>query len=155
MMLDAAAALLDHWSATWTEAMTGSLLELYETGMSGRDIATEINARHGSRLTRNAVIGKLHRLGLRREKPVRKVRTVRYERKFRAPRDETPIPLPAPRPTPAPFTCKPVPLLELPFRSACKYEVSGSEKIEEFRFCANPVEGEKPYCGEHCRIAYR
>lgn len=47
-------------STTWTPARIGMLQELWGSGLSAKEIA----ARLGSGITRNAVIGKAHRLGL-------------------------------------------------------------------------------------------
>lgn len=47
-------------STTWTPARIGILQELWGSGLSAKEIA----ARLGSGITRNAVIGKAHRLGL-------------------------------------------------------------------------------------------
>ena len=30
----------------------------------------------------------------------------------------------------------------------------GDPKHEDFRFCGKPVATSKPYCGEHCSVAY-
>lgn len=47
-------------STTWTPSRIGVLQELWGTGLSAKEIA----ARLGGGITRNAVIGKAHRLGL-------------------------------------------------------------------------------------------
>ncbi len=47
-------------STIWTPARIGTLQELWGSGLSAKEIA----ARLGSGITRNAVIGKAHRLGL-------------------------------------------------------------------------------------------
>lgn len=55
---------------TWTPARIGMLQELWGSGLSAKQIA----ARLGSGITRNAVIGKAHRLGLSsRPSPIRRV----------------------------------------------------------------------------------
>lgn len=44
--------------------LTPDLRKLWEEGYSARDMATELNRRHGCSFGPNAVIGKVHRLGL-------------------------------------------------------------------------------------------
>ncbi|MDX1923482.1 MAG: GcrA family cell cycle regulator [Alphaproteobacteria bacterium] len=55
---------------TWTPARIGVLQELWGSGLSAKEIA----ARLGGGITRNAVIGKAHRLGLSsRPSPIKRV----------------------------------------------------------------------------------
>lgn len=55
---------------TWTPARIGMLQELWGSGLSAKEIA----ARLGSGITRNAVIGKAHRLGLSsRPSPIKRL----------------------------------------------------------------------------------
>ncbi|MBI3419532.1 MAG: GcrA cell cycle regulator [Proteobacteria bacterium] len=55
---------------TWTPARIGMLQELWGSGLSAKEIA----ARLGSGITRNAVIGKAHRLGLSsRPSPIKRI----------------------------------------------------------------------------------
>jgi GcrA cell cycle regulator len=55
---------------TWTPARIGVLQELWGSGLSAKEIA----ARLGSGITRNAVIGKAHRLGLSsRPSPIKRM----------------------------------------------------------------------------------
>jgi GcrA cell cycle regulator len=55
---------------TWTPARIGMLQELWGSGLSAKEIA----ARLGSGITRNAVIGKAHRLGLSsRPSPIKRM----------------------------------------------------------------------------------
>lgn len=57
-------------STTWTPARIGILQELWGSGLSAKEIA----ARLGGGITRNAVIGKAHRLGLSsRPSPIKRV----------------------------------------------------------------------------------
>ncbi len=57
-------------SNTWTPARIGMLQDLWGSGLSAKEIA----ARLGSGITRNAVIGKAHRLGLSsRPSPIKRV----------------------------------------------------------------------------------
>ena len=51
----------------WPAHVRRDLRRMWRSGMSARQIAEALNARHGLTLTRNAVIGKLWRMGLRHE----------------------------------------------------------------------------------------
>jgi GcrA cell cycle regulator len=51
-------------NSPWTTKITVRMIELWEGGMSAAKIAKEIGIE-----TRNAVIGKVHRMGLQRNKP--------------------------------------------------------------------------------------
>ena len=62
----------------WTDAKVLALEKLWESGASATLIADELS-KDGSKITRNSVIGKVHRLGLTREKPIPN-KTVRRKR---------------------------------------------------------------------------
>lgn len=133
----------------WTDERVGTLRSLFDQKHTADYIAKQLGG-----LTRNAVIGKLHRLGLRREGRIRKVRPHVVERKapFKV-KSRVPLP-PMARPKLEDIVCAPVPLLELPFSGACKFEVSGLEKASEYRFCANATKGDCVYCPDHMAIAH-
>ena len=74
---------------TWSDERVEQLKKLWEGGLSASQIAAELG-----NVTRNAVIGKVHRLGLSgRAAPSHPSRTT-----FKAPRPPRPISMPAPRP---------------------------------------------------------
>jgi GcrA cell cycle regulator len=50
-------------STPWTDDIISMVKDLWKT-MSAAEIAAQINAQHGLSLTRNSIVGKLHRLGL-------------------------------------------------------------------------------------------
>src|ERR1700682_2925899 len=50
--------------AGWTREAAEQLVALWQTGASGSLIAAAINRDHDTAFSRNAVIGKVHRLGL-------------------------------------------------------------------------------------------
>lgn len=139
---------------TWTEEREADLRRRYDAGESTGYIASAYG------VSRSAVVGKLHRLGLKRGHPVakpkeRKVRAVSFE--LPSKRGSRPkVSLPPIERSPVPVVaCQPKPLHELPFTGACKFEVSGSDKPAEYLFCSNPTEKDVPYCGQHCEILYR
>ena len=137
---------------TWTTERLELLKTHFAAGLSCRQIAAEIG------VSRNAVIGKLSRLGLSRErsgdearpkKPRerrgRSVPRLQYEM-LRQVYDE------------AAFTEAPVvseqrcSLLELS-KERCRWPVNA--EAEEFSFCGNTPLAGMPYCQGHTRLAYR
>jgi len=90
---------------SWTEERTATLKRLWEGGATATEIAKELGD-----VSRNAVIGKAHRLGLKsRPSPVKAA-----EKKKAAPKPKpapkkkaAPAPAPSPAPAPAPVAAKP------------------------------------------------
>jgi len=146
----------------WTEQRVELLKNRFEAGLTAREIAADIG------VSRNAVIGKLSRLNLRREKDIdprrlaqkkdpkkptngRRLKTtprLQYEmlRSLYAGSsaldDDTPIH--------SEHRCS---LLELS-EEKCRWPIS-APGADDFCFCGNtPVEG-LPYCAGHTRLAYR
>ena len=156
-------------TAGWTEDRVGALKKLWLEGQSASQIAKAL----GGGVTRNAVIGKVHRLGLSgRAAPSQPARTT-----FRAatrPRPAAPATPPqapsaprrieavAPRPAmPAPQAPTPAPAPELPGTATvmtlgahmCKWPI-GDPSSREFSFCGRRA-SEGVYCVEHARVAYQ
>ena len=157
----------------WTDERVETLKKLWLDGLSASQIA-----KHLGGVTRNAVIGKVHRLGLSgRASPSQPVGAV-----FKAPRPaRTPAAaIPAPRraapvdPTPAVAPAqsasvqgvKPqtqavalsperggATVLTLGARM-CKWPI-GDPSSEEFSFCGRRSSEDGPYCAEHARVAYQ
>ncbi len=145
---------------TWTAERIELLKQHFEAGLSCRQIAAHIG------VSRNAVIGKISRLDLRREKqgnwrgPEPRRRAPRAKA---TPRQQFRI-LRALYDGPEPITDETVPdeaipserwcsLLELD-EQRCRWPVS-SPGEEDFLFCGNfPIDG-LPYCAGHARLAYR
>lgn len=131
----------------WTEERLTELKARHEQGESSGEIAYAMHT------SRNAVIGKLHRLGLRtaRGAPQRTNRARRRRRKplmvVKMPRllpDVLPIELPLDE-----FE-HPKPLIELT-DAECHWPGRGSPATE---FCAAPVFPGRPYCARHTLAAY-
>src|SRR3569832_30117 len=81
---------INRWEAGmgWTDERVELLKKLWQEGLSASQIAKQLGG-----VTRNAVIGKVHRLGLSgRAAPSKPARPV-----FKAPRAPRPTPAPAPR----------------------------------------------------------
>ena len=149
-------------TAGWTEDRVGALKKLWLEGQSASQIAKQL----GGGVTRNAVIGKVHRLGLSgRAAPSQPARTT-----FRAarPRPAAPAQPSAPRriETAQPRPNVPVPPTperppEMPGTATvmtlgahmCKWPI-GDPSSREFSFCGRRA-SEGVYCVEHARVAYQ
>jgi GcrA cell cycle regulator len=143
---------------TWTPERVELLKSRFEAGLSCREIANDIG------VSRNAIIGKLSRLNLTREKsdgarrPARK-RAAKGPRPRSVPRLQYQMLLAAyAEPQPA-IDGEPIhnehccSLLELS-EERCRWPISTPGAVD-FCFCGNtPVEG-LPYCAGHTRLAYR
>ncbi|MDO9587326.1 MAG: GcrA family cell cycle regulator [Brevundimonas sp.] len=150
-------------TAGWTEDRVGALKKLWLEGQSASQIAKQL----GGGVTRNAVIGKVHRLGLSgRAAPSQPARAT-----FRPSR-----PRPAAQPTQAPSAPRrieavqpravaapsvPAPMPDLPGTATvmtlgahmCKWPI-GDPSSTEFSFCGRRA-SEGVYCVEHARVAYQ
>ena len=139
----------------WTDERVELLKKLWLDGLSASQIAKQLGG-----VTRNAVIGKVHRLGLSgRAAPSQPARPV-----FKAPRPPRPAHVPAPRrveaaqqqPAPAPvlYVEEPGSATVLTLGAhMCKWPI-GDPATDAFTFCGRRA-GEGPYCNEHARMAYQ
>ena len=139
---------------TWTAERVELLKSRFEAGLSCREIAGDIG------VSRNAVIGKLSRLNLTREKsgdaraPARRG-AAKGRRQRRVPSRQYQILLALygeadDEPIHNGHCCS---LLELS-EERCRWPIS-TPGAEDFCFCGNtPLEG-LPYCAGHTRLAYR
>ena len=149
-------------TAGWTEDRVGALKKLWLEGQSASQIAKQL----GGGVTRNAVIGKVHRLGLSgRAAPSQPARaTFRPSR----PRPAQPTQAPsAPRrleavqPRAVSTPSVPAPMPDLPGTATvmtlgahmCKWPI-GDPSSTEFSFCGRRA-SEGVYCLEHARVAYQ
>jgi len=140
---------------TWTDERIELLKSAFEAGLSCRQIADRIG------VSRNAVIGKISRLNLKRQKAAGPVRRepgraapgrpiIRFRRQFlRAVTVAEEVAEPE-APVHNGHTCS---LFELSAQT-CRWPIS-TPGADDFCFCGNPpVEG-LPYCPGHSRLAYR
>jgi GcrA cell cycle regulator len=140
---------------TWTTERVEILKQGFEAGLSCREIAAQIG------VSRNAVIGKISRLKLARDKGG-VVRIVKRESsEGRRPRAKLrqiilrtqpaePDLAAADEPIHNGHTCS---LFELS-KETCRWPIS-TPGAADFCFCGNPpIEG-LPYCAGHSRLAYR
>lgn len=155
----------------WNEPTVDRLKKLWAEGKSATQIAMAL----GGGITRNAVIGKVSRLGLQRvgvgggpSSPSARNQAAKIQRRNNAPPHQ---PLEGKpfrvseqgrvyaQPEQVPLPPEPVvkgeplmlTLLELP-KGACKWPIGGPDPIQ--RFCGLRQHGETPYCADHAKVGY-
>ncbi len=110
----------------WTEERVARLRDLWITGFSASQVAERLGG-----VTRNAVIGKVHRLGLSgRPSPIKKV----LEKPIVVRKEPPPVLGEVERPCQWPF---------------------GHPGEPDFYFCRRESMAGKPYCPEHVARAYQ
>ena len=155
--------------AGWTEPRVADLKKLWLEGLSCSQIAAKL----GGGVTRNAVIGKAARLGLAERKgpngapSAGAAQAAKINRRLQSPPPRPPAmpraladdaTIAAPRVAPAPLPPEPevagaqlVTILELA-KHGCKWPVGMPQPVQ--LFCGRRQDGEHPYCAEHARAAY-
>jgi GcrA cell cycle regulator len=138
----------------WTNDAIERLRALFETDNSMSQIAAAI----GGGLTKNAVIGKLHRLGLFRGKPVARPQKPRNRRTYRQSHITPPVMEVIPMPTERvedgdiPTRCTLMGLTN----NTCRYP-TGTPGRDDFFYCGDPTadcDRGRPYCAEHHAVAF-
>jgi GcrA cell cycle regulator len=155
---------------SWTEERIELLKKLWTDGLSASQIAGELGG-----VTRNAVIGKVHRLGLSGRAKAASAAPAR-------PRPKTVVPRPAPRGTlvtrvngatalaahyvveasPAPMVIEQEVVLPMSRRvqimelreGMCRWPM-GDPLTAEFVFCGADCGYGAPYCGFHGKVAFQ
>ncbi|MBW3559656.1 MAG: GcrA cell cycle regulator [Proteobacteria bacterium] len=144
---------------SWTDDRVEVLKKLWLDGLSASQIAKQLGG-----VTRNAVIGKVHRLGLSgRAAPSQPARAT-----LRTPRPARPATVSAPRRSEAVQGAGAAPrsepvrvyVTEAPGTATvltlsahmCKWPI-GDPSSDGFTFCGRGTEG--TYCSEHSRVAYQ
>ena len=159
----------------WTDERVELLKKLWGEGLSASQIAAELTG-----VTRNAVIGKVHRLGLsgRAKAPApsapRPKRATTRPQAETAERPDTPVTsvgnaalklniVPVARPQadvqPKISSLSDAPLVDNAgildlTEQTCKWPV-GDPGDQSFHFCARRSQTGIPYCGYHARVAYQ
>ena len=141
----------------WTEERVALLRKLWTEGLSASQIAKQLGG-----VTRNAVIGKVHRLGLAgratpsrpAKRPVRVARPRVMNPMVPRMRSESTLPrVVIPELEPIRFEDgKTASVLSLN-ESMCKYPI-GDPTDASFAFCGRGSAG-GPYCADHARLAYQ
>jgi GcrA cell cycle regulator len=164
----------------WTEDRVDTLKKLWAEGLSASQIAGKL----GMGVTRNAVIGKVHRLNLAgrvntpRQQAPRAPRKPGAEGQTQAPRGPSRpsmptagatalksyaqpqasariAPLPEPKPLRLVDTSKDGRITILHLSDkTCKWPI-GDPQHDDFCFCGHNPRGGSPYCEYHARIAYQ
>ena len=110
----------------WTDDRIAKLKKLWTEGLPTGEIGKRLG------VSKNAVVGKAHRLSLKsRPSPIR-----RAVKKAETKKEEVTV-----------FT-----LANLTSMT-CRWP-NGDPKEDNFHFCGKPVFQTKPYCAEHCAAAY-
>lgn len=124
---------------SWTDEKIEDLKKLWAKGLSTAEIGRALG------VSKNAVVGKSHRLGLKpRPSPI----------------SGKPAEAPPPAAPKAAVKAKPKPketerigdIIDLG-PQMCRWPF-GDPGDEDFHFCGRQVVPGKPYCGEHCSVAY-
>ncbi len=147
----------------WTPERIKLLTDLWNEGLATGEIGRRLG------FTKNAVIGKAHRLGLAKrqspiqrdgaaggtsKKPAREAPAARKSppAKSSAPADAAPKQPPAPARPKRPAQTEVVTLDRLSHGMCC-WPI-GEPGTPEFRFCGEEALPGKPYCAFHCEVAY-
>lgn len=153
--------------APWPEAAIDSLRRHWAAKqLSASQIAAELWREHRFSVSRNGVVGKVHRLGLEARRAGVWPKAAKVERKGKPKRwlevrpgrkssrggevREIEIPFVDLPPDTSPDACT---LLELR-ENSCRYPM-GDVGTEAFRFCGTEQLNGHSYCPRHCRIVYR
>ena len=161
---------------SWTDDRVETLKRMWAEGLSASQIAKELGG-----VTRNAVIGKVHRLGLSgRAAPSQPVRAPAPAFRTSRPRtsasnvaetvaEAAPAPVvrrlevvPTPKPAEPVAAPSPTQVPDLPGTATvltlgahmCKWPI-GDPATEKFWFCGLPSTAGKPYCEAHVSVAFQ
>jgi GcrA cell cycle regulator len=145
----------------WTDERVDTLKKLWHDGVSASAIARSIGE-----TTRNAVIGKVHRLGLAGRATTSRIRSehprassIFVARGRSKKRRALPLTARIPHrhsamlPELAPQPANTVTIATLTADS-CRWPI-GDPKTHGFHFCGRPARFNCPYCDYHAAIAYR
>lgn len=139
---------------TWTRERTEILKKLWAEGLSASQIANRLGG-----VTRNAVIGRVHRIGLPGRAKSTRPKSRKRKRHHSPPSQPMPVPSgqsTAGAPSKKSYTTwrrnEAVTLIELKPHH-CRWPV-GEMTGERQKFCGQQSEAGAPYCGHHDSIAY-
>ncbi len=132
---------------SWTDDRVALLKKLWGEGKTAAEIAKELGG-----VTRNAVIGKAHRLKLSN-----RVSPIQQNKKPVAPKPQTQIPTKAQLKQILRYTEQEnrerIPLTDLK-AGACRWPI-GDPREKNFGFCGHSAISGLPYCLEHAQVAYQ
>lgn len=155
---------------SWTDERIALLKKMWKEGKSAADIAKTL----GKGVTRNAVIGKAHRMGLSgRPSPIKKPAPVKKEAPKKSEAAAKPLKKAAPvvvsgvknnpllreMAEPRKMEKEAIPpgggvaLFDLTERM-CKWPI-GDPREDDFTFCGRGIRAGTPYCHDHAAMAYQ
>ena len=112
----------------WTDEKIKNLKKLWQKGATTAEIAKKLG------LSKNSIIGKVHRLNLEtRPSPIKKAAPVKKAKETKA-------------------TNERIGIMELKLNT-CRWPI-GDPTDDDFHFCGKNTATGKPYCAEHCTMAY-
>jgi GcrA cell cycle regulator len=121
----------------WTQELIGDLTRLWSEGLTTSEIGKKLG------ISKNAVVGKAHRLHLSaRPSPIRRLARGSVIKAL------SPAPMHAPRPAQS----APKRVVELSAHG-CRWPI-GHPGDSDFHFCTDRALVGKPYCAEHAALAY-
>jgi GcrA cell cycle regulator len=136
----------------WTQERVQTLRERWAEGLSASQIAKQLGG-----VTRNACIGKIHRLGLprraERERPAKPQPRKVAPFLTRAPR-LNPVKLPPLRPDLA--AARTLPMSDTPLWEASPYACKfiAGDPAHDPRVCGRGVARDRVYCADHAALCY-
>lgn len=142
-------------AAGWTEDRLLQLRALWRDGLSAGQIAEEL----GGGVTRNGVLGKVHRLGIAARAKVSQSSNqgrqleARMRARMKPPKGVRPERTTRFQPRPALTASPPVDLMQLGF-GMCRWPLWGDYQPPSGKFCGGSAVDGLPYCAGHCRLAY-
>ncbi|WP_024516802.1 GcrA family cell cycle regulator [Bradyrhizobium sp. Tv2a-2] len=133
---------------TWTDEIIEELKHLFiERRFSKGAVARFFSEKLGIEVTRNAIVGKLNRLGIKRE-GVTQFCAERKPRLFQ------------PKPSRQPFVPqvvvtepRMVPFAELG-DGECQYECTNADGVGDWLFCGNPCKSGSAFCRKHHGVVW-
>ena len=134
---------------SWNESNVSRLKELWDQGLPTAQIGKLLG------FTKNAVVGKAHRIGLeRRPSPIRRTAIKPDRKKARSPIVPT-LKFEASKEVPKQQSFQPAVknLFTNQTKRGCEWP-DGHPDESDFKFCGKDRFEDKPYCIDHCAIAY-
>lgn len=161
-------------ASIWQPEMVNRLRGLHADGLSGSQMAAALNTEFKASFTRNAIIGKLHRIGLHNVRPPftpeqraeRRNTGKRLARRPASPRRTSQPPRPL-TPLDLADDMTPDAVRDLPPDSSafavtfeqlaaphCRFPIGDSASLETLTFCGADKMAEGPYCPRHFRLTH-
>ena len=137
----------------WDENNVTKLRELWDQGLPTAQIGKLLG------FTKNAVVGKAHRIGLeRRPSPIRRTSVKPDRKKARSPvmpklKFESTLENPENHKDKLKFQPAVKNLLNTKIKRGCEWPM-GHPDESDFHFCEKDRFEDKPYCLQHCAVAY-